>query len=201
MEELKYLIQSEKELLFQEIYNDQTKHRKRNIAIFEVALYCALRASEVSILSIQNYNRITHEMRCRRLKGSKSNTLKIVDEYVIKALDDYLEERLSMDTTNNALFISQKGTPISRQRLDALMKQYCEKAKFIPEDKWHMHVLKHTRGIDLAEQEIDLYDIQFWLGHKNIQNTLIYLDHTTVLKRRLFNNLASLEGGNYKNRY
>lgn len=200
-EKMAYLTKHETELLFREIYQERGIHRKRNIAIFEVAKYCALRASEISNLRIDYYDREEKEIFCSRLKGSNSNTLKIVDAHVVKALNDYLDERTALAIDSPYLFVSQKGTPISRQRLDAMIKHYCQEAKYIYPSKWHMHVLKHTRAIELAELEFDVDEIQFWLGHKNVENTFKYLAFTTTLRKKMFNKLALLEEGEYAERY
>lgn len=73
------------------------------------------------------------------------------------------------------------------------MKQYCKQAQYIHPSKWHMHVLKHTRAVNLAECGIDVDDIQFWLGHKNVANTFIYLEYTPILRNQLFERLQLLE--------
>ena len=198
---MNYLLTDEKTFLYREIYQEEGRHRIRNIAIFEVALYCALRPSEITIMELGSYDPKTHNIYCRRLKGSNSNTLRIVDPHVVKALDDWMVERATINCNCSALFVSQKGNPLSRQRLDAIMKHYCEKARYIHPNKHHMHILKHTRAIDLAEHEVDIDDIQFWLGHKNVANTFKYLEFTPVLKKQLFNKLSVLEGGEYKSRY
>ena len=44
---MQYLTPNEKEQLLRAVYSEKGKHRKRNIAIFEVGLYCALRVSEI----------------------------------------------------------------------------------------------------------------------------------------------------------
>ena len=76
--ELTYLTSQDKKQLFQAIYHSSKGiHRKRDIAIFEVTLYCALRASEVSKIKISDYDPVKHTIHCHRLKGSKSNTLKL----------------------------------------------------------------------------------------------------------------------------
>lgn len=201
MERMQHLTSSETELLFREIYAEEGIHRKRNIAIFEVAKYCALRASEVSNMKVCDYDRHTKNIFCPRLKGSNANTLKIVDEHVVAALNNYLDERETRGVISPYMFISQKGSKISRQRLDALMKHYCEKAKYIYPSKRHMHVLKHTRAVELAELEFDIDDIQFWLGHKNAENTFKYLAYTTALRKHMFNKLSLMEGGSYNDRY
>lgn len=191
---MKYFNAEEKELLFKQIYREEGRHRKRNIAIFEVAKYCALRASEISNLKLGFYDRSSSTLYCQRLKGSNSNTLMIVDPYVRKALNDYLDERENLSIVSQNLFVSQKGFPISRQRMDALMKYYCSQTNAIPQYKWHMHVLRHSRVIELIESGFDVNDVQYWLGHKNSENTFKYLEFTPALKQTLFKKLAALEG-------
>lgn len=201
MQEIKHLTPSETRLLYAEIYRDKSKHRLRNIAIFELAKYCALRASEISIMKLDSYDRENHNIYCYRLKKSDSNTLKIVDKHVLKALEDYLCEREYYEIESPYLFVSQKGCPISRQRMDALMKYYCQNINTIPLNKRHMHILRHTRAVELAESGFDVDDIQYWLGHKNSENTFKYLSFTTTLKRQLFFKLEEIEAGEYTLRF
>ena len=53
------------------------------------------------------------------------------------------------------------------------MKGYGEEAG-IPKDKRHFHVLKHSIATHLLDAGADLRFVQDWLGHANIQNTVIY---------------------------
>lgn len=190
---MNYLTTKEKKLFYEQVYKESSTHKKRNIAIFEITKYCALRASEVNRLKLHDYDRDSATLHCQRLKGSNSNTLKIVDSYVLKALNDYLDEREHMTIKSQYLFISQKGTPISRQRMDAMMKHYCKLAHCISPSKWHMHVLRHSRAIELIELGFDVDDVQYWLGHKNSENTFKYLEFTPALRKSLFTRLAALE--------
>ncbi len=57
--------------------------------------------------------------------------------------------------------------------LDVLMKGYGGEAK-IPKEKRHFHVLKHSIATHLLDAGADLRFLQDWLGHANIQNTVIY---------------------------
>jgi site-specific recombinase XerD len=57
--------------------------------------------------------------------------------------------------------------------LDVLMKRYSGQAK-IPREKCHFHVLKHSIATHLLDADADLRFLQDWLGHANIQNTVLY---------------------------
>lgn len=187
---IKYLDMAELPRLFNAINADQTKHKIRNEAIFRLAEYCALRISEIGLINIRDYNPITHQIYCRRLKNSNDNTLKILDIEVIKALDNYLLIRdlyypKASESGTTALFVSQHGHPISPKSLDKLMRQYAQTA-CIPKDKQHFHVLKHTRAIELGDAGVEIKDIQWWLGHRSINNTLIYAQFTTTQQKTLY---------------
>lgn len=187
---IKYLDMAELPRLFDAISADQTKHRIRNEAIFRLAEYCALRISEIGLINIRDYNPINHQIYCRRLKNSNDNTLKILDIEVINALDNYLLIRdlyypKASETGTTALFVSQQGKPISPKLLDKLMRQYAKTA-CLPQDKHHFHVLKHTRAIELGDAGVEIADIQWWLGHRSINNTLIYAQFTTTQQKTLY---------------
>ena len=179
--------------LFYALYHEPCRYQSRNIAVFEVAKYCALRVSEITHMRIDDYDPFKKTIFCNRLKGSNSNMLRIVDPNVYTALDNYLFERSKIKSPLPNLFFSLLGTPISRQRLDRLMKHYCSYTH-IPCEKWHFHILKHSRAVELAEYGFDVDDIQYWLGHRNIQNTFVYLQYTSALKKTMFMQLEKFEG-------
>lgn len=193
--DLKFLTQQEKEELFLVISKDHSRFSTRNKAIFYISEYCALRASEIGLITLNDIDLDKNTVFCRRLKGSKNNTLRIVNPVVLNSLKSYYWERVQQTHNSNCLFLSQLEKPISRKTLDYLMKQYCSQTK-IPPQKHHFHALKHTRAIEMIDYpDIKLTDVQWWLGHRNIQNTMIYLDYTSNAMNSLFNKLKSLEGG------
>lgn len=65
--------------------------------------------------------------------------------------------------------------------LDVLMKKYGEEAG-IPEKLRHFHVLKHTCATHLLSKGFHVEQVQDWIGHANIQNTMIY-GHITNARR------------------
>lgn len=182
--DIKYFTNKELKAFFKAIEKDNSKYRVRNECIFKLAYYCALRVSEVALIQVDDFNNSRNEIYCRRLKGSLNNTIRIVDPDILRSVKRYLRT-----INNDTMFISQKGLPISRKTLDKLMKKYCEIAKIKDKDKWHFHTLKHTRAVDLAEIGLDLKEIQYWLGHKEISNTQIYFQFTSSQYETLYKKL------------
>lgn len=190
---VKFLFEDETKRLYAAINNDTSRHKYRNKAIFYIAKYCALRASEVSLLRMSDYDTENKLLFCSRLKNSKSNVLKIVESKTLSAFEDYY---FSLSRSpEDYIFKSQENKAISRKMLDKLMKHYCS-IENIDVSKSHFHVLKHTRAMELIEF-VDMRDVQFWLGHKSISNTLIYLDYTYKAREILFKKI-SLIGENYE---
>lgn len=198
MKEIGYLLPHETTDLFTEIKNEKGKNATRNLAIFEIAIYAGLRASEIRLIRIGDYDPQRQQIYCKRLKHSCSNTLRIIDDHVLQALDLWYKCRIQQSYDTDALFISNKGNPISRKQLDVLTKKYCRNTS-IPADKHHFHVLKHTRAVQLADLGVNVQDIQWWLGHKKIENTLIYMQFTTAQQNRLYNYLLDRKGEEFEN--
>ncbi len=162
-ETIKFLTLDETRRLFAGITD------KRDKAVFLLAYRHGLRASEIGLLRVSDLDLKRLRVMLHRLKGSLSgeHPLQADEARVLKA---WLKSR---DTDSPILFPSRRGLPISRQMLDVLMKSYGEDAA-IPQDKRHFHVLKHSIATHLLDAGAELRFVQDWLGHSNIQNTVIY---------------------------
>jgi integrase len=142
---------------------------KRDKAILLLAYTYGLRASEVGMLKRDDVDFERLKIRVTRLKNSISSEYPLRTE-VAKALKTYLRTRTD---SSPILFMSKRKLPISQQMLDVLMKRYATLAK-IPKDKRHFHCLKHSIATHMLEATGDIMFVKDWLGHKNIQNTLVY---------------------------
>lgn len=171
-ETFKYLETQEIRRLFSVIKS------KRDRAIFRVAYHRGLRAHEVGLLQMSDFNNRDGVLYVRRGKGSISRQHSLCDEE-LRVLRAWIKER---GTNPGPLFPSRQGSKgITRVRLDQLMKEYCRLARIAP-DKAHMHALKHSCGTHLAERGESAAAIQHWLGHRDSGSTEIYL-HFSARRR------------------
>jgi site-specific recombinase XerD len=142
---------------------------KRDRALFLIAYRHGLRASEVGLLRRSDLDLKSMRITVHRLKGSIGGVHPLqADE--AKAVKAYLRER---DDDTPTLFMSRRGDPISRRTLDWWIKEYGRRAK-LPDEKLHFHSLKHSIATHLLDAGAELRFLQDWLGHSNIQNTVIY---------------------------
>jgi integrase len=146
----------------------------RDQAIFRLAFHHGLRVSELGIIQMRDYRPSTRMEYDRlvldRLKGSIGGDTILVPAAAL-AIRKWVKKR---GLAPGAMFLSQKKSPISRQRLDELMKHYSKLAG-IPPEKAHFHTLKHTCGtILLSERKESIVDVQHHLGHADIRSTMVY---------------------------
>jgi type 1 fimbriae regulatory protein FimB len=142
----------------------------RDRVLFLVAYRHGLRASEVELLRIEDVDFRALRLMVHRLKGSHSGVHPLQPDEA-KGLRAYLRTRPTPPSP--VLFPSNRGDPIARRTLDWLMKRYGEAAE-LPPAKRHFHCLKHSIATHLLEAGADLRFVQDWLGHSNIQNTVVY---------------------------
>lgn len=124
---------------------------------------CGLKLSQVDIES-----RVLHVARLK--KGLSTTHPLRPDE--IRAVKAWLAARSKMKPKTDAFFISERLTPLSRKTAWLFIRNYGEQAKLaLPA---HPHMLRHACGFALADQGADTRLIQDYLGHRNIQHTVIY---------------------------
>jgi site-specific recombinase XerC len=142
---------------------------KRDAAMFRVMYTKGLRASEVGLLDMRDWDDRGAVLYVHRLKGSRSAPFPMHDKE-LRALRAWLKVR---GAAAGPIFLSRNHRPISRIRIFELMRKYCRLAG-VPTWLAHPHALKHSRGSHLLEETGKVHVVQDALGHKNIANTMIY---------------------------
>jgi site-specific recombinase XerD len=141
----------------------------RDRAAFELAYRAGLRASEVGMLQMRDYDDRVGKLNVQRLKGSNDSVHHLVRPEA-RVLRAWLRVRGSHP---GPIFPSNRHRGISRKRLDALMKSYGAQAE-IPPKLRHFHILKHSCAQHLLLLGRNVEEVQYWLGHRNIQSTMAY---------------------------
>jgi type 1 fimbriae regulatory protein FimB len=167
---------TEKELLA--VLKTARKRSIRDFALILVAYKHALRASETAALTLDDLKDGCLDVK--RKKGSLHTiqTLMphkgepLLDE--VKAVKAWLRAR--PDDGSRALFTSQKGGALSREQVHRIFKGIAERAG-IAKGKRFVHILKHSRATHLVGT-MDIALLRQLLGHRNIQNTMIYAHAT-----------------------
>jgi site-specific recombinase XerD len=136
-----------------------------------------LRRTEIASLTLSDV--ANGRISVARIKGSEptihpllSNKDILLDE--IRALEYYLAERTS---ESNLLFPSSHGGALTGRAIAYLMKPYMLAAG-VPAELAHPHSLKHFCCSHLCRQNVGVEYVRTYVGHKDIKNTVRYLNIT-----------------------
>lgn len=117
-------------------------------------------------------------------KGSKQRLVPL-GKPAVGALRRYLGRRLELKGDRpdpGAVFLSTRGTRLTRQSVWQMVRKYAVKAG-IDVSKVSPHVLRHSVATHMVEGGADLRTVQEILGHASISTTQVY---TRVSPRHLY---------------
>lgn len=148
---------------------------KRNRAIVETLYGCGLRVSELTALQLsdlffdEGYVRVFGKGNKQRLVPLAATTQKYIKLYLQNRNEVAPKTTKDQDT----LFLSRRGTGLTRAMIFTLIKQLAAKANI--SKKVSPHTLRHSFATHLLENGADLRAIQLMLGHSSITTTEIYV--------------------------
>ncbi len=165
---------------FFESIGGETVYDERDRTLFELIYSCGLRISEVSELKVSSL--YLDEGLLRVLgKGNRERLVPIGGE-ALQSIRRYLAEirpkLLKAGRRTDRLFLSMRGTGISRKGIWKRFKEICLRAGLDAK----VHTLRHSFATHLLEGGADLRSVQELLGHADIGTTQIY---THVENRQL----------------
>ena len=154
----------------------------RDRAMLETLYATGLRVSELVGLKLHE---VSHDMGVVRVlgKGSKERLVPLGEE-AVEWQQRYLKETrpgLMEGRQGEALFVTSRAGPMTRQAFWQLIKRYAVKAG-IAKEKLSPHVLRHAFATHLLNHGADLRVVQLLLGHSDITTTQIY---THIARERL----------------
>lgn len=150
-----------------------TNEGQRNRAIIETLYSCGLRVSELIGLKFQDLSFNDGFIKVEG-KGGKQRLVPISNS-AIKEIKNYLLCRNEMKIKpgyEDVLFLSKRGTSISRIMVFHFIKEYALKAGI--KKNISPHTFRHSFATHLLEGGANIRAIQLMLGHEKISTTEIY---------------------------
>lgn len=150
-----------------------TKEGQRNRAILEVLYSCGLRVSELITLKFTDLFLDDGFIKVEG-KGSKQRLVPISGT-AIKEIENhmyYRKQTTPKKGSEDIIFLSNRGTAISRIMVFHFIKQYAEKAGI--RKSISPHTFRHSFATHLLERGANIRAIQLMLGHEKITTTEIY---------------------------
>jgi len=142
----------------------------RDFAIVQLFVQCGLRLSEVAGIKLGDFEVSERKgvLRVHCGKGGRFREIAL-NKTVRFALSEYLKGRPELLGIGH-LFVSQKGTALSRRAVFDVVKKYL---KMIGVNS-SCHSLRHLFATNLYNKHKDIVLVKEALGHKSIQTTLRY---------------------------
>lgn len=162
---------------------DTTTHLGlRDRAMLETLYSTGLRVSELVHLKLHEISLTDGLVRILG-KGNKERLVplgEVASDWIQQFCRESRQPILGHHTAD-AVFVTARGGPMTRQMFWILIKGYAIKAG-IPQEKISPHVLRHAFATHLLNHGADLRVVQMLLGHADISTTQIY---THIARERL----------------
>jgi site-specific recombinase XerD len=158
---------------------------RRDRALLMLACQTGLRATELTTLAISDAHLGTGAHVSCLGKGRKQRVTPLTPA-TVTVLRAWLGERGGLPA--DPLFITRRGTPLSRDALERRIAKYtATAAKSCPallEKKVSPHVMRHSAAMRLLNAGVDTSVIALWMGHENTATTQVYIHADLALKER-----------------
>lgn len=169
----KYLTLEQSQELLKAGFESPSESNERDYCMLTFFLNCGMRLAELRGIDIDDIHGTTLTVIG---KGNKERTV-YLNKACLDALEDYLKVRSSMDikpSHNKALFISKRGTRISDDMIQIVIKRLMANAG-IDTKVYSVHKLRHTAATLMYKYgHVDIRSLQTILGHQNVSTTQIY---------------------------
>lgn len=177
---IKYLTKDELRRFFSRIKD------KRDRTMFAAIYYFGLRVSEATLITLEDVDFERDRIYIRRVKGGISGEKTLKGDYrdVRRLVKSYIEH--DRQPTGMNLFTGRKGD-LRENRIRQLFYTYAKKVRL---KGYSVHCLRHSRAVHLIEDGAGIEYVQDLLGHRNIQNTMVYARVTHQRREEVAERLA-----------
>lgn len=171
-----YLTLEESQKLLQAV---DGRNKTRDYCILCLFLNCGLRISEMVGLNLAD---IRKDHLLIHGKGNKERIV-YLNNACADALENWLEERKYIQSSDTAVFLSARRKRISVDSVQLMVRNTLLRAG-LDASRISPHKLRHTAATLMLQNGVDVRTLQEVLGHENLNTTQIYTHiGNTELKR------------------
>jgi type 1 fimbriae regulatory protein FimB/type 1 fimbriae regulatory protein FimE len=143
------------------------RHGSRDALAILVGYRHGLRVSELVALRWAQIDFTIARLTVHRAKGSTGSTHPILGD----ELRELRKIQREQPAGSQFIFNNERGVPLSIAGFQRMLKRVGAECGL---PLVHAHMLRHSTGFALADKGRDLREIQDYLGHRSINNTVIY---------------------------
>ena len=169
----RYLSSNEVEQICK-VIRKQSRYSDRDELMVLTAFHHGLRISELVNIKWQHIDLKAGQLAVKRLKNGIDTLQPITSKRELMIL-----RRLYKDQdkpTAGFIFKNERGGAVST---NGFQKTFSKFSNIALDIKWNVHALRHGCATSLFDKGHDIRTVQVYLGHKNIQNTTVYLHEST----------------------
>lgn len=161
-----YLTPTEAKAL-REAAKDLGRHGFRDWVLIMLMYRHGLRVGEAIDVKWDQVDLQTGKLHVNRLKNGDAS-VHYIEGDELRAL-----RKLQRDYPDSPfVFTSERGGPLAARTVHTIVARAGVEARI--KFPVHPHMLRHAKGYQLASKGVDTRAIQAYLGHKNIQHTVLY---------------------------
>jgi type 1 fimbriae regulatory protein FimB/type 1 fimbriae regulatory protein FimE len=156
----------------------KNRHGSRDSLMIRLAYEHGLRVSELVNTRWQHLDLSGHTFSVSRAKGSVDSTHPLQGD-TVRAIKKFQRE---LSQSSGLMFTNERGAPVS---VDGFRRMFGRLSQKVLGTVWNPHALRHACGVHLVNSGTGIRQIQQYMGHSNIQNTVVY----TTLSAAAFNHI------------
>lgn len=143
----------------------------REYAILALFVFTGARLGEVAGLDVGSINFTNHTLTLKETKNGKDRIVSM-HTGMESVLREYLYRRgMNNLEADSPLFTSYRSQRLSGKRMEDIVKEVAKRAGLVGV---HPHILRHSFATAWVENGGDPFNLQWVLGHSDIQTTVRY---------------------------
>lgn len=186
-QEIKKIEQGDLKKVFDYLLEDRKSyHRVRNLAMLTFLLDTGVRRGE--LLNIRFPDDLDLDRNRCQVKGKTGQRKVAFSEGTRVVLKDYLRLRNNQEPSTSQLWLCEDDQPLSYQGINNIFRRIKKDTGVAV----HAHMFRHTYGSNLAENNMNAFTLQQFMGHQSVSTTQIYVEQGIDKMQEQYNLISPL---------